>query len=494
MKAEIRRLLRDDYESFLRKAFREDHGKALGAAPYVTWLCDGLSWLLKTDGGRLVINLPPRHGKTLFCGTYFVPWLLGRNPRLKIIVVTYSGELSEMFTYAMRRVMKADFYRQVFDTRLAPDRQKAGNFRTDCGGSVFATSTGGIAGGIGADLIILDDPLNIHDARDPEKVQELNDKFDGVLTSRLDTPSQGRILIIAHRLHENDLSAHLKGEPNTRHIAQPLVAPRRTRVRLSSGDWIRERGELLRSNSHSKATIESLRSTRFPSWGLFYQQGVETSKSKITEEHFQTYNPRLLSPGPIVISVDTAMKQGVRNSFTVVQVWGPRPNGYFLIEQVRGQCLYTECQNTVLRLSNMHRASVILIEDSINGPALIEVLQKRASTPIVPMNPGRRPKAERLESHIPLIRKGKIFLPDGFVDRQVFVDEFLGRAASTDQVDTATQMLDYMATKPVLRTQQPRSLPVLVGAKVGRIVPDQGGLPSISVPGAVLVFGRKRWQ
>jgi hypothetical protein len=127
-------------------------------------------------------------------------------------------------------------------------------------------------------------------------------------------------------------------------------------------------------------------------------------------------------------------------------------------------------------------------------PALVPVLQKRSSTPIVPMNPGRRSKVERLESHIPLIRKGKIFLPDGFVDRQVFVDEFLGRAASTDQVDTATQMLDYMATKPVLRTQQPRSLPVLVGAKLGRIAPGQGGLSSISVPGAVLVFGRKQWQ
>jgi hypothetical protein len=413
MKPEFRRLLRNDYETFLRKAFREDHGKALGADPYVTWLCDGLSWLLETDGGRLVVNLPPRHGKTKFCGTYCVPWLLGRNPRLKVIVVTYSGDLSETFTYAMRRVMKAGWYRQVFDTRLAADRQKAGNFLTDCGGSVFATSTGGIAGGIGADLIIIDDPLNINDARDPEKVQELNDKFDGVLTCRLDTPSQGRILVLAHRLHENDLSAHLNGEPNTRHIAQPLVAPRRTRIRLSSGDWVRERGELLRPNSHSKATIESLRLTRFPSFERFYQQGVETSKSKMTEEHFQTYNPRLLTPGPIVISVDTAMKPGVRNSFTVVQAWGPRPNGYFLVEQVRGQCSFAECQSIVMRLSNMFRASVILIEESINGPALIDVLQRRTSTPIVPMNPGWRSKAERLESPVPLIRKGKIFLPEG---------------------------------------------------------------------------------
>ena len=490
MKAEIRDLLRNDYETFLRKAFRKDHDKVLDADPYVTCLCDGLNWLRETDGGRLVVNLPPRHGKTLFGGVYFVPWLLGRDPRMKIIVVTYNGGLSELFTYGMRRVMRSAWYKQAFDTRLARDRQKVGNFLTENGGSVFATSTGGIAGGIGADLIILDDPLNIRDARDPEKVQELNETFDGILASRFDTASQGRLLAIAHRLHENDLSAHLKGKPNTRHIELPLVAPRRIRIRLSSGNWVREKGDLLRPNSHTEAMVESLRSTGFPSFELFYQQGVETSKSKIAEEHFQTYNPRLLSPGPFVVSVDTAMKTGLRNSFTVVQLWAPRPNGFFLVEQVREQCSFAECQKTVRRLSV--RASVILIEDHANGTALIDALRTRTSIPIVPVNPGQRSKAERLATHIPLIRKGKIFLPEDFVDKRVFIDEFCGRVASTDQVDAATQMFDFMATDPVLITPEPRSLPAGFGASTGRIALDQGGPPSDSFPGAVLRLGWKR--
>jgi hypothetical protein len=65
MKDDLRRILVESYEFFARKAYEEDHGKPLGEDLYVTFLCDGLGWLRKTDGGRLVINLPPRHGKTL---------------------------------------------------------------------------------------------------------------------------------------------------------------------------------------------------------------------------------------------------------------------------------------------------------------------------------------------------------------------------------------------------------------------------------------------
>jgi hypothetical protein len=147
VRADIRNLLIVSYELFARKAYREDHGEKLGDDEYITALCDQLIWLKATDGGRLVVNMPPRHGKTLFAAVYFVAWLLGLNPRLKIIIVTYSGDLAEQITYNIRRIMRAAWYRQIFATCLERDRQQAGNFLTDGGGSVYATSVNGVMGG-----------------------------------------------------------------------------------------------------------------------------------------------------------------------------------------------------------------------------------------------------------------------------------------------------------------------------------------------------------
>ena len=133
--------VRNDYKSFARLCFQEQHGVALGDDPYITYICDGLNWLHETEGGRLVVNLPPRHGKTLFAAVYFACWLLGRDPRLKIIIVTYSGELADEISYRIRWIMRSDFYAQIFSTRLQKDRQRVGNFVTNHGGSVFATSS-----------------------------------------------------------------------------------------------------------------------------------------------------------------------------------------------------------------------------------------------------------------------------------------------------------------------------------------------------------------
>jgi phage terminase large subunit-like protein len=449
MKDSLRQILVDDYECFARKAYRKKHGTPLGDDSYVTLLCDRLSWLRKTDGGRLVINLPPRHGKTLLGVVYYVAWLLGRNPRLKIIVLTYSGELAEQITLAIREVMRATFYQEIFPTRLQKDRQKAGHFVTTRGGSVFATSVNGVMAGIGADYIFADDLLSLRDANHPEKVEAVNRIFDAEITSRLDTPSQGRIVVIAHRLHENDLSAHLKGAPKTKFIVLPLVAPRRTDIRLSTGTWVRQKGDLLREGSHTKAMIEKLKLNTEPSFAMLYQQGIEPSHLRLTEEHFRTYDPIRLSAGATVISVDTAVKEGPQNSFTVMQVWAPRDDGFFLIEQFREQCRLSGSTDVLRRLIRHYRPNVVLIEDRANGTNLIEAIRQLTSTRVVEVSPGRDSKAARLAQHVPLIRKRPIFLPEDFLGRDAFVDEVLGRSNFSDQLDAMTQMLQFVSSNPM---------------------------------------------
>jgi len=135
----------------------------------------------------------------------------------------------------MRNVMRAPFYQEICPTRLQRDRQKVGHFVTNFGGAVIATSVNGLIAGIGADHIFADDLLSLRDANDPIKVEAVNRIFDAEITSRLNTPSEGRIVVTAHRLHENDLSAHLKGAARTKLIVLPLVAARASVFGPASG-------------------------------------------------------------------------------------------------------------------------------------------------------------------------------------------------------------------------------------------------------------------
>jgi predicted phage terminase large subunit-like protein len=343
-----------------------------------------------------------------------------------------------------------------------------------------------VIAGVGCDYIFADDLLSLRDANDPEKVETVNRIFDGEIRSRLNTPKKGRIAVIAHRLNENDLSAHLKNAPKTKHIILPLVATRRTRIQLSTGTFVREKGQLLRDQSHSKAAIEKLKLTTHPSFELFCQQGVGGSGPRLTKNHFRRYNPQLLLVGPIVISVDTAVKEGPHNSFTVMQVWAPRDDGFYLIEQFREQCRLAESAHVLRRLISRHRPNLVLIEDRANGTALIDAVRRRSSTPVVAANPGRHSKAERLARHIPLIRKKPIFISEDFPESDAFIDEILGRTGTTDQMDAMTQMLEYFSNNVMPPKPPPRAL-------IARAEPS--GRIAVAPAGSTLVGGDVHdWQ
>ena len=113
---------------------------------------------------RLIINMPPRHTKSEF-GSYLLPaWMVGRNPKLKIIQSTNTTELSVRFGRKAKSLMDSPEYKQVFKTRLNPDSQAAGKWETEQGGEYYAAGVGSAITGRGADLLIIDDPHTEQDA------------------------------------------------------------------------------------------------------------------------------------------------------------------------------------------------------------------------------------------------------------------------------------------------------------------------------------------
>jgi hypothetical protein len=204
MTAGLRTALQRDFGSFLLKA----HGERLDDC-YISYLAHELAKVARRKIKRLIVNLPPRHLKTFASSICLPAFILGRDPSAKIMIVTYGENLATEIADRVRGIMRAAWYRATFNTRISPDHARVSDFATTAGGGVYAAPIGGQLTGYGADFIIIDDPLEIKDAENVARIEFVNDRFDNVVRNRLNRPSRGAIVIVAHRLHENDLCGHV---------------------------------------------------------------------------------------------------------------------------------------------------------------------------------------------------------------------------------------------------------------------------------------------
>jgi hypothetical protein len=199
--AEYHAALRADFYSFMVRCFTELNP----GAPFLpSWHIEVMAAKLQAvrDGRirRLIINIPPRHLKSLAASIALPAWLLGHDPAKAIINVTYGQELSDKFARDCRAIMTASWYRNRFPTRLTSPRAPLQELVTARGGFRLASSVGGVLTGRGADLIIIDDPLKPTDAMSESRRVAANDWFDGTLYSRLNDKTKGAIVIIMQRV------------------------------------------------------------------------------------------------------------------------------------------------------------------------------------------------------------------------------------------------------------------------------------------------------
>jgi predicted phage terminase large subunit-like protein len=306
----------------------------------------------------------------------------------------------------------------------------------------------------GADFIIIDDPLEIKDAENIARIDFVNDRFDNGIRNRLNHPSRGAIVIVAHRLHENDLCGHVLADGDDwTTIVLPFEATRSAAFDLGHGKkWRRKKGDLLRQNEFSARECKRLRKSR--NFEALYQQNPGgTALPKISAKHFALEplvdNERV----PTVISVDPGQAEGDGNSFSVVQVWRVRPTDYFLADQWRERKSYDKLRSVCKSMIRQHQPCVALIEKTGTGIALLSDLQHFGRMERIPIVP-RDSKIARLRAHIAVIRAGKIVLPENAEWPREYVAEFVEfpKSKFSDQVDATTQFLEFMASNPLLKT------------------------------------------
>ena len=449
-------IIRKDFPSFVRKAFRFLHdGESLGRQPYVDYLCYELQRFNDGETQKLLINLPPRHLKTFLGAICESAWLLAHSPSKKILIVTCSDSLAQDIAFSIRQIMLSTWYQRLFATRLQRDRMRVCDFQTTKGGGVYAASSETNITGHGASVIIYDDPLDIKDAGNINQIERVNKAYDTLIQSRLNNQLTGQLLIIAHRLHECDLSGHVLDAGDWHHAILPLIAPRRQQYDLGFSIWQREAGDILRPDAFSKQVIEKLRvSTINPDFTTFYQQNpIGGAQIRVRRENFQLMSARDYRTVPVVLSVDTGQSSGQAASHNVIQAWmRAAVNEYLLIDQWRDQCGFEDLRAAFWRFVRRFRPAACLIEATANGPPLIDDASRKKWLKVVPIVPDGRSKAARLLACIDVIHGGHIQLPASALWREIYIAEFVEfpRGRHDDQVDATTQYLEFMATEPNL--------------------------------------------
>ena len=211
---------------------------------------------------RLMLLVPPRHGKSELASIRFPAWFLGRQPHKQFISVSAAVELASDFGRTVRNTINSAEYRGVFDTELAEDSQAKDKWHTKQGGVYLAAGIGTQILGRGGDVVLIDDPYkSMQEAMSEVTRKNVWDWYRGTLYNRLQPG--GAIVIINHRMHEDDLSGRLLAE-------QAAGGDKWEVVELPA---ISDKGAALWPDAYPIEALERIKRNSSPRfWSALYQQ------------------------------------------------------------------------------------------------------------------------------------------------------------------------------------------------------------------------------
>lgn len=415
---------------------------------------------------RVIVTMPPRHGKSERVSKKFPAWHVGRNPGDEIILASYSVDLSRGFSRIARDTLTANV--DVFDVKVDPNNQSAESWGIEgYRGGVTAAGVGGPITGKGARIAIIDDPVkNAEEANSEVMREKVWDWYTSTLYTRL-TPD-GRIIVVMTRWHEDDLVGRLlkkeadeiregthKGERWTV-INFPALA--------ESDDYLgRKEGEPLWPEfGFDTARLEQIKSdVGSYVFNALYQQrpsAAEGAMFKRTWWNYYTSDPAKMQFDEMLQSWDCTFKDSDGSDFVVGQVWGRVGADKYLIDQVRDRMDINATMNAIKNMTaKWPKARLKLIEDKANGSAILSMLQHKIGG-MVPVQP-KESKLARASAIMPDVEAKNVYLPEGKPWVQDFVEECASfpKGAHDDQVDCMSQALQRWNTKTIWDKVKPRT-------------------------------------
>ena len=404
---------RTDLLTFSKTMFRARKGVDMLDNWHQVAICNALERVVIGKTKRLIINIPPRSGKTELAVINFIAWCMGNFPDSEFIHASYSKRLATANAYAVRATMQHEVYRAIFDhTALADDSKAKDEFRTAQGGIVYATGADGTITGYGAGgmigrfkgAIVIDDPHKAGEANSDTMRKNVIDWFSTTMESRKNSPGTP-IIVIMQRLHEDDLTGWLLSGGNGEkweHLSIPAVKDD------GSSFWPRQ---------FPIDTLNRIKNSNSYVYAGQYMQSPSPVGGGIFKDVWWNYYDTLPEIEWRSIYADTAQKTAERNDYTVFQCWGKGSNGKaYMIDMIRGKWEAPELivqarafWNKHSSVKNMGRLRAMNVEDKVSGTGLIQTLS-REGIPVIGVQ-RNKDKITRGYDVSPVAESGQVYLP-----------------------------------------------------------------------------------
>ena len=390
---------------------------------------------------RLIINMPPRHTKSEFASYLLPAWMIGKNPKLKIIQATHTADLAIDFGRKTKNLVDEPRYRELFPTRLQEDSQAAGKWKTEQGGEYFAAGVGGAITGRGANLLIIDDPHKEQDIRGDGK------SFEKAMSWYTAGPRQrlqpgGSIVIVMTRWSTKDVTGQLlkaqseEGSDQWEVVELPALLPDGKPVWPEY--WTSE--ELLKTKASIPVT----------NWNAQYMQSPTGDEGALIKREWwkdwkHKYPPKTEY---IIQSYDTAFTKGTKSDYSAITTWGvftteADGQNIILLDAFKDRYEFPELRRVAYQQYLDWKPDMVIIEAKASGLPLTHEL-RQMDIPVINFTPSRgNDKHVRVNSVAPLFESGKIWAPM----HEHFAQEVVEECAAfpfgehDDYVDSTTQAI-----------------------------------------------------
>ena len=426
--------VRDDFLAFVKHMWPEfiegEHHKIMA---------EKFNRVANGDLKRVIINMAPRHTKSEFASNYLPAWMIGNNPKLKIIQATNNAELAVRFGRKAKTLMEQQEDRDIFNTRLREDSQAAGKWETAQGGEYYAAGVGGSITGRGADLLIIDDPHSEQDALNAASYDRVYEWYTSGPRQRLQPG--GRIIVVMTRWSVADLTGKLiKGQKEPKAdqwevIEFPAILPSGNPV--WPGYWKLEELEAVKA------------SVSVQKWNAQYQQNPTSEEGAIIKKDWWKKWPKDKLPplAHVIQSYDTAFMKKETADYSAITTWGVfYPNEdeseahLILVDSVKDRYEFPELRKKAKEQYDYWKPESVIVEAKASGLPLTYELRKMG-IPVINFTPSKgNDKHTRVNSVAPLFEAGMIWAPD-----RKFADEVIDECAAfplgehDDLVDSMTQ-------------------------------------------------------
>lgn len=451
------------------------------APPHIQLIAGKLEAVAAGKIKRLIVSLPPRHGKSWLISRFFPSWYMGKYPDRQVLNCSHGGDLSTDFGRDVRDLIEDDRFGEVFPGVACKQDSKAANrfhvtkAGTSARGIYKALTRTGKKSGRGAHLLLIDDLLDEMEIYSDAAKEQAKRAVRGLRTRLM---PEGAIVIIMSRCGDDDPVAYALDE--MRHegwevLSLPALAEQDECHTLPNGtQWIRKAGDALWPEQWPVAALEALRSGMpLHEWSSKYMQRPIPMGARLVEEQWFVERRYEQDPREIVkearritISGDTS-KGTATGARTALGVWAETRRGAYLLAVAAERWQVPVILTQLRAMCSEWKPHGVLLEDKSTGEAIIQLLREDRQAfpwPIVAiMPPPGMDKVVRFAASTPAMRDGQVWLPRRghaacpWLPR--FEAEFFHypNTPEKDQGDMVSQFLNWRRENPLPQSDAPLS-------------------------------------